>query len=411
MLETMTELSSITYLNKCLCCGGENLTTVLDLHDQPLANSYLTDKEEAEEFYPLALNYCNDCTHLQLTHGVNPDLLFKNYLYVSGTTQTLKDYFDKFVDIVTDTMPVKGPYKVLDIACNDGSQLDAFKKHGHQTYGVDPAENLHDRSSKNHTVICDYFNEESVARLGADRYDVIIAQNVFAHNTYPKEFLRVCKDRLSNNGRLFIQTSQADMVAYGQFDTIYHEHISFFNVRSMGTLAQQSGMYLENVFKTDIHGTSYVFVLTTDPKHNNTQSLIDNETKQTLDVVKKFTDTAIRVVTELKDELNRHSDSLIVGYGAAAKGNTLLNFGKIDLDYIVDDNPLKQGLYTPGRKIKIVSLDELIKIASNKPIVWVPLSWNFFNEIRERIKNKYHEPTVFIKYFPNMQVILDENKE
>jgi SAM-dependent methyltransferase len=260
-------------------------------------------------------------------------------------------------------------------------------------------------------VICDYFNEESVARLGADRYDVIIAQNVFAHNTYPKEFLRVCKDRLSNNGRLFIQTSQADMVAYGQFDTIYHEHISFFNVRSMGTLAQQSGMYLENVFKTDIHGTSYVFVLTTDPKHNNTQSLIDNETKQTLDVVKKFTDTAIRVVTELKDELNRHSDSLIVGYGAAAKGNTLLNFGEIDLDYIVDDNPLKQGLYTPGRKIKIVSLDELIKIASNKPIVWVPLSWNFFNEIRERIKNKYHEPTVFIKYFPNMQVILDENKE
>jgi hypothetical protein len=179
----------------------------------------------------------------------------------------------------------------------------------------------------------------------------------------------------------------------------------------MGTLAQQSGMYLENVFKTDIHGTSYVFVLTTDPKHNNTQSLIDNETKQTLDVVKKFTDTAIRVVTELKDELNRHSDSLIVGYGAAAKGNTLLNFGEIDLDYIVDDNPLKQGLYTPGRKIKIVSLDELIKIASNKPIVWVPLSWNFFNEIRERIKNKYHDPTVFIKYFPNMQVILDENKE
>jgi 2-polyprenyl-3-methyl-5-hydroxy-6-metoxy-1,4-benzoquinol methylase len=406
----MTELSSITYLNKCLCCGSENLTTVLDLHDQPLANSYLKDKEEVEEFYPLALNYCNDCTHLQLTHGVNPDLLFKNYLYVSGTTQTLKDYFDKFVDIVTDAMPVDGPYKVLDIACNDGSQLDAFKKYGHQTYGIDPAENLHELSSKNHTVICDYFNEESVARLGADRYDVIIAQNVFAHNTYPKEFLRVCKDRLSVTGRLFIQTSQADMVAYGQFDTIYHEHISFFNVRSMGTLATQAGMYLENAFKTDIHGTSYVFVLTTDPKHNNTQSLIDNETKQTLDVVKKFTDTAIRVVTELKDELNRHSDSLIVGYGAAAKGNTLLNFGEIDLDYIVDDNPLKQGLYTPGRKIKIVSLDEMITIAKGQSVVWLPLSWNFFKEIKRRIKDKYHEPTVFIKYFPKIQVTLDSDE-
>jgi hypothetical protein len=178
----------------------------------------------------------------------------------------------------------------------------------------------------------------------------------------------------------------------------------------MGTLAQQSGMYLENVFKTDIHGTSYVFVLTTDPKHNNTQSLIDNETKQTLDVVKKFTDTAIRVVTELKDELNRHSDSLIVGYGAAAKGNTLLNFGEIDLDYIVDDNPLKQGLYTPGRKIKIVSLDEMITIAKGQSVVWLPLSWNFFKEIKRRIKDKYHEPTVFIKYFPKIQVTLDSDE-
>lgn len=407
----MTETSSITYLNKCLCCGSDKLTTVLDLHDQPLANSYVKDVNDVEEYYPLALNYCNDCTHLQLTHGVNPDLLFKNYLYVSGTTQTLKDYFDKFVQIVTDAMPVKGRYKVLDIACNDGSQLDAFKKHGHQTYGIDPAENLHELSSANHTVICDYFNEESVARLGADRYDVIVAQNVFAHNTYPKEFLRVCQDRMSSTGRLFIQTSQADMVQYGQFDTIYHEHISFFNVRSMGTLARQSGMYLENVFKTDIHGTSYVFVLTTDPSCDNTQRLIDSELKQTTEVVKKFADTAVKVVTELKDELNRYSDCLRVGYGAAAKGNTLLNFGEIDLDYIVDDNPLKQGLYTPGRKTKIVSLDELIKIAGKTPIVWVPLSWNFFNEIRQRIKNKYYQPTVFIKYFPNMQVILDENEE
>jgi 2-polyprenyl-3-methyl-5-hydroxy-6-metoxy-1,4-benzoquinol methylase len=383
---------------------------VLDLHDQPLANSYVKNKNDSEEYYPLALNYCNDCTHLQLTHGVNPDLLFKNYLYVSGTTQTLRDYFDEFVDITTKYMPVDGPYKVLDIACNDGSQLDAFKKKGHQTYGVDPAENLHEISSKNHTVICDYFNEQSAARLGADRYDIIVAQNVFAHNTYPKEFLTVCKDRLSRNGKFFIQTSQADMVTYGQFDTIYHEHISFFNVRSMATLAKQSGMFLQDVFKTNIHGTSYVFVLTNDSSQDNTKMLIDNEAKQTPQVVKQFTDTAIRVVTELKDELNRYNDCLRVGYGAAAKGNTLLNFGEIDLDYIVDDNPLKQELYTPGRQIKIVSLDELIKLAHGKSIVWVPLSWNFFDEIRNRIKNKYHEPTVFIKYFPTMQVILDENE-
>jgi hypothetical protein len=178
----------------------------------------------------------------------------------------------------------------------------------------------------------------------------------------------------------------------------------------MGTLANRLGMYLESVFKTDIHGTSYVFVLSKDPACDNTQPLIDKEAKQTIDVVKKFVDNAISVVTDLKDELNKYPSSLIVGYGAAAKGNTLLNFGEIDLDYIVDDNPLKQGLYTPGRKIKIVSLDEMITIAKGRSVVWVPLSWNFFKEIKHRIKDKYHEPTVFIKYFPKIQVTLDSDE-
>lgn len=403
----MTEILNTTYLDKCLCCGSSNLTTILDLHDQPLANSYTKSQDEVENVYPLALNYCNNCTHLQLTHGVNPDLLFKNYLYVSGTTQTLRDYFDEFVDIVNKYIPYKGTYKVLDIACNDGSQLDAFKKRGHQTYGIDPAENLYEISSKNHTIVCDYFNDNSVNKLGIDKYDAIIAQNVFAHNTYPLDFLTVCKDKLSDNGRLFVQTSQADMVAYGQFDTIYHEHISFFNIRSMSTLANRSGMYLEDVFKTSIHGTSYVFVLTQDKQFDNTEKLLETEIEQTLEVVKEFANKAVNVVTDLKNELNQLQYCLIVGYGAAAKGNTLLNFGEIDLDYIVDDNSLKQGLYTPGRKIKIVSLDQMIDIAQHKPIVWVPLSWNFFDEIRKRIKNKYFEPTTFIKYFPALQVLLE----
>lgn len=406
----MIDTSNITYLNKCLCCDSTDLTLVLNLNDQPLANSYPTDKDQPEDFYPLALNYCNNCTHLQLTHGVNPNLLFKNYLYVSGTTQTLRDYFDKFVNIVTSHMPCQGPYKVLDIACNDGSQLDAFKKQGHLTYGIDPAINLHELSSKNHNVVCDYFTNESVSKLNIDKFDVIIAQNVFAHNTYPKDFLNICKDKLSHDGRLFIQTSQADMVKYGQFDTIYHEHVSFFNTRSMATLANNVGMYLEDVFKTDIHGTSYVFVLTKDINSDNTKMLCLNEPKQTLQVVEQFANKAINVVNSLQDELNVMKGCYLVGYGAAAKGNTLLNFGEIDLDYIVDDNPLKQGLYTPGRKIKIISLDEMIKIAGDRAVVWIPLSWNFFNEIRQRIKDKYVEPTAFVKYFPHTQVILESEE-
>lgn len=404
----MTEILNFTYLEKCLCCNSKNLKTILDLHDQPLANSYVSDTNAVEDYYPLALNYCTDCSHLQLSIGVNPNFLFKNYLYVSGTTQTLRDYFDSFVKTTSVYMPYAGPYKVLDIACNDGSQLDAFKKYGHQTFGIDPAENLYPLSSKNHSIVCDYFNEDSIAKLGVDKFDIIVAQNVFAHNTYPQEFLRLCRKHLAFDGRMFIQTSQADMVKYGQFDTIYHEHISFFNTNSMSKLANKCGMYLEEVFKTSIHGTSYVFVLTQDSLADNTELLLKCEDKQTLEVVNEFADKAVSVVTKLKDELNRFEGYIKVGYGAAAKGNTLLNFGEIDLDYIVDDNPLKQGLYTPGRKTKILSLDDLLKLAGDKQILWIPLSWNFFDEIRMRIKNKYIKPTVFLKYFPNLEIIWDQ---
>jgi 2-polyprenyl-3-methyl-5-hydroxy-6-metoxy-1,4-benzoquinol methylase len=375
------------------------------LQTQPLANSYLGDSYEKEFNYPLALNYCNNCGHLQLTHAVNPDLLFKNYLYVSGTTQTLRDYFNKFVKTISMYLPKSEPYHVLDIACNDGSQLDAFKKYGHYTYGIDPAENLYHLSSKNHTVVCDYFNQQSIEKIGVPNFDVIIAQNVFAHNSYPEEFLNVCRSKLSINGRLFVQTSQADMVKYGQFDTIYHEHISFFNVHSMYHLAKRTGMYLEDVFKTDIHGTSYVFVLTSDCKYDNSDLLLKNEPKQTFQDVQLFAEKAILTVNSLKEELKNYEDCYIVGYGAAAKGNTLLNFGNINLDYIVDDNPLKHGMYTPGRKIKIVSLDTMLELAGNREIVWVPLSWNFFDEILNRVKNKYDKPTTFIKYFPKLEII------
>jgi 2-polyprenyl-3-methyl-5-hydroxy-6-metoxy-1,4-benzoquinol methylase len=403
----MIEHSKCKELKVCLCCKGINLTKILDLNSQPLANSYLKSKNESEESFPLAVNYCNDCTHLQLTHAVNPDLLFKNYLYVSGTTKTLRDYFDSFVGIVSGYLKNATNLSVLDIACNDGSQLDSFKKYGHKTYGIDPADNLYQLSSKNHNVVCDYFSKESISRLTEQKFDVIVAQNVFAHNTYPKLFLEVCKQHLLKNGKVFIQTSQADMVKYGQFDTIYHEHISFFNVKSMVALVKNTGLYLQDVLKTDIHGTSYVFVLSQNIEDDNSVMLIEKDFAQTREVIENFAEMAKSVVVNLKNELEKYKYCVIVGYGAAAKGNTLLNFGEIDLDYIVDDNPLKQGLYTPGRNIKIVSLDELIKLARDKPIVWVPLSWNFFDEIKNRVKQKYAMATVFIKYFPKLHVILE----
>ena len=393
-------------LNECLCCGSERLKLVLDLNEQPLANSFKKTAEETEPYFPLHLNICENCTHLQLSHAVNPDLLFKNYLYVSGTSQTLKDYFDWFASYSFEHF-TEMPKAVLDIACNDGTQLNSWKSHGLKTYGIDPAENLHPISSAEHEVICDYFTDKYTYHYKNKNLDIINAQNVFAHNSYPLEFLKQCKEIMHDNTVLFIQTSQADMIKNNEFDTIYHEHLSFFNANSMNELARRAGLYLTGVSKTPIHGNSYVFVFRKQPHNGNLEQVLAEERQlglQDMNTYLAYADRCYTIVEDLNNMIAyyRELGYVVAGYGAAAKGMTLLNFGKTELDFIIDDNPLKQGLYSPGMNIPVVSIDVLEKYRERK-IAFIPLAWNFFTEIRSKIKsNRDVEDDVFIRYFPNI---------
>ncbi len=395
-------------LQECLCCGSERLKLVLDLNEQPLANSFKKTAEEDEPTFPLRLNICEACTHLQLSHAVNPDLLFKNYLYVSGTSQTLRDYFDWFAKETLTYAPAAET--VLDIACNDGSQLNSFKALGLKTYGVDPAENLHPLSSANHDVVCDYFTDKYSYHYGSKNLDIITAQNVFAHNSYPLEFLKQCKEIMHDTSVLFIQTSQADMIRNNEFDTLYHEHLSFFNASSMSALARRAGLHLVDIRKTPIHGNSYMFVFKKAAADTSKIDAVLAEERalglQDMNTYLAYADLASTIVEDLKQTIMHYRtlDYLIVGYGAAAKGNTLLNFGEIHLDYIIDDNPLKQGLYSPGMSIPVVPIGMLDQYTETK-VAFVPLAWNFFNEIQGNIKAKRdREGDVFIKYFPTISV-------
>jgi len=393
---------------KCFCCGNNNLKTVLDLGNQPLANDYHNNLVLQEE-YPLKLNLCDKCFHLQLSHTVNPDLMFKHYLYVSGTTQTLRDYFDVFAKKTLEYNPKAK--NILDIASNDGTQLDSYKKLGLNTYGIDPAENLYgDAVTKGHNIVCDYFNINTIDKFGDTKFDIITAQNVFAHNKYTVDFLLSCNELMTDQSVLFIQTSQANMVLNNEFDTIYHEHLSFFNTKSMKTLVERCGLVLSDVFKTDIHGTSYVFVITKkDLGLKGTQEMLDFEESKGLYDVLTYPEYALKcykATYDLKNKLEqlKKEGYTLVGYGAAAKGNTLLNFGKIKLDIIIDDNPLKQNLFTPGMNIPIYSSDYISNMLKDK-VVFIPLAWNFYTEIKSRIKAKRDNPNnLFIKYFPTLEI-------
>ena len=396
-------------LTECLCCGSRHLERTLDLGEQPMANSFLELPDTPELIFPLALNRCTACSHLQLSHAVDPDLLFRNYLYVSGTSQTLKDYFDWFANYSFEFFTEK-PKSVLDIACNDGTQLDSFKKFGLTTYGVDPATNLHPISSKNHEVILDYFTAEHVEGLRAKNIDIINAQNVFAHNSYPLDFLKQCKEIMHDSSVLFIQTSQADMVKNNEFDTIYHEHLSFFCANSMNELARRAGLNLIDITKTPIHGNSYVFVFSKHPATDGKVAAVLAEERaaglQDPQTYVEYAQRAQQVVKDLKDTIvaYRAEGFVIAGYGAAAKGMTLLNFGNITLDFIIDDNPMKQGLFSPGMHIPVVSLDMLDE-CQDLNVAFIPLAWNFFDEIKRNIKTKRDNPEdVFVRYFPAIKI-------
>ena len=247
-----------------------------------------------------------------------------------------------------------------------------------------------------------------------DTFDVIVAQNSFAHNPDPLSYLKSIAQIMHNDSEFFIQTSQADMVLNNEFDTIYHEHINFFNINSMNELCKRAGLHLADVVKCPIHGTSYIFVIRKNkgrPAH--IKNLIALEASKGLMSAKRYNEWT-RSVEDMREELVGRVEAYsqghgyrVIGYGAAAKGNTLLQYTKLKVEAIVDDNPLKQGLYSPGENIPIVNIDYLDQFGEDDKIMFVPLAWNFYEEIRSKIKAKRNNVgDRFARYFPEVEIEL-----
>ena len=386
-------------LTACVACGSKNIETFLDLQNQPLANNFTSTPVKTDE-YPLAVNYCHDCSHTQLTHSVDPSVLFANYIYKSGTSKTLKDYFLDFAKKISKENT--GSNTVLDIACNDGSQLNAFKQLGWETFGVDPAENLLSESNKSHTITHGFWPCDTSLK----EYDVIVAQNVLAHTPNPYEFLMACSDRISETGKIYIQTSQSQMYQRGEFDTVYHEHISFFSVSSMLRLASRCGLYLNKVEIMDIHGDSYLFTLSKQYQMENSVAMSEKEElegRTTFSFYQTFAQRVESLCSMFKHTVEeyRNNGYTVIGYGAAAKGMTFLNAAQTKLDFIIDDSPEKQNLFSPAMQIPVVSIDELSK---HDNVIIVPLAWNFLNEIRQRV-DAVKSNVTYITYFPSVTTI------
>ena len=392
-------------IDKCIACGKDDLVTVFDLGIQPLANSYKNNPDDEELMFPLGIVSCKHCSHVQLTHLVNPSLLFKDYAYMSGVTKTQLDFFKWFSELSSNYVDAKS---ALDIGCNDGSMLNFFKDMGMETWGVDPAENLYTLSSKNHHVICDFFESRLVDR----KFDLITVMNAFAHNYNQLGLLENIFECLNDDGILMVTTSQADMLLNGEFDTIYHEHLSFYNIKSMNELCKRANLNLIDVVRHPIHGSSYIFIISkTRQNPEKIQNLMYEEEKLGLygdEILNKFTNIATETVEKVREFFNQCEKEGIpvIGYGAPAKSSTFLNCAKVKPLFIVEDTTLKQDKYTPGLSIPMRNQkDSFELIKEYDKVCFIILAWNFYSEIKRKIlENRSGCDDLFFKYFPKVEI-------
>ncbi len=408
------------YLTNCLCCGSANLKLVLDLGVQPPANSYtLTETERVEE-YPLGLNLCESCWHAQLSFCVDRREIFDRYAYVSGTSGTLNRFFKWFAKSLASRLPAGA--RVLEIAANDGSLIKEMQAVGIDCVGVDPAHNIVEKArSEDLPIVCGYWPSASDQLPG--QFDAIVCMNVVAHVDDPQAFIKACHAKLKPGGVLLIQPSQARMFGNYEFDTCYHEHISFFNTRSMSILAESVGLKLLSTALVKIHGDSPIYMLChpdapaddallgafSNGDFSIAEDLFDYEAKiQLFDhaTYDAFREHANSVVQGLVEEVARRREQgfEVVFVGAAAKAMTVVNAGGIRPDRFLDESPMKIGLHAPGIGTLIEGL-EVCRLLS-RPAFFVITAWNFRQELATKLRAiGVPEGSVIYSYFPSPEFL------
>ncbi len=407
-------------ISACLCCQSTDLQPVLDLGQHPQANKYETRPTNTAKRYPLGLNLCRNCWHSQLTYCIDRKELFDNYLYVSGTSATLNSFFKWFADCLSRALPPGA--RVLEIAANDGSLIKEMINTGLRATGIDPANNIVEHArAKGIPVIQGYWPDAS--RNVDGTFDAIVCMNVLAHVDDPLNFLSRCKDKLATGGRILIQPSQARMIENGEFDTIYHEHISFFNSNSISQLAKKTGLKLVEAFFVKIHGDSPVYLLAhdEDPPRQSfrdhfsngefsiNEDLLEYERRAQLyniETYNRFRERALYTIDAVRNTIFEHRARgfQVVFVGAAAKAMTLLNAAQILPDVILDENPLKIGKFAPGCNVIVKDLNSCQ--AYTIPTLFVLAAWNFRIELAAKIRN-YGIPACsrFYAYFPEPHLL------
>ena len=413
-------MNGLSHPPVCRSCGHDHLHLVLDLGKTPLANSLIaeSDLSAPEDKFPLVLYFCPKCTLVQIGETVIPERLFKHYLYASSFSDTMLKHARELVELMMKTRKLNGDSLVIEIASNDGYLLQYYKQQGIPVLGIEPAENIAAtaESEKGIPTLVEFFGPVLADRLVAEgrKADVMHANNVFAHVPNPSDFMAALRKVLKPGGIVVIEAPYlGELIDKLEFDTIYHEHFSYFSLTAVEVIARRHGMQVADVDLVNIHGGSLRLFITHEgaavvsPKVTD---MLAREKARGMDRPAYYDDFADKV-WQLKAELVGRLKSLkqegrsIAAYGASAKGSTLLNafgIGRDVLDFVADRSTLKQGLYTPGTHLPIVPPSALAERAPDYALL---LTWNFADEVLSQQKAYIDAGGHFIVPLPTVRVI------
>ena len=394
-------MTSVTTAS-CRCCGANLLHTFVDLGRSPLANSYLTTEQlqQTEPFYPLHTYVCGDCFLVQLESVAKPEDIFSDYAYFSSYSDTWVEHARVYADAVTERFCLNGQSRVIEIASNDGYLLQFFVKKGVAVLGIEPAANVAQAAiEKGIPTLVQFFNTDTARELAGDgkRADLIIGNNVLAHVPDLNGFVRGMKILLHDKGVITLEFPHLmRLMEENQFDTIYHEHFSYFSLGTIRQYFKRHGLEIFDVDELPTHGGSLRVYAghesdVSKPSSRRVDDLLAREEKAGLTKLKYYLAFGERVKETKRKFIDfliaaKENRKSVVGYGAPAKGNTLLNYcgvGKDLIHYTVDRSPYKQGHFLPGTHIPIFSPD---RIKETRPDFLLILPWNLQNEIMDQMK-------------------------
>ena len=404
-------------MNKCFVCNKKLSENILDLGLSPIANnleSNIIQSQNAKK-YPLNLSICrSNCNHVQISEILDQKEIFNNYFYMPSVSKTLTNHLKEISNDIKKKYKVNNNSLIVDIGSNDGTFLESASNISKNILGVDPAKNLSDIANKKGIKTINDFFSKKLAKEIKNKYgkaDFIITTNTFAHTPKINDFVEGLRELISDEGIIIIEIHYlGSMVEDNSFDTIYHEHFSYWSLNNLNNLFTRFGFNIFDASVLPIHHGQLRVYLSKSKKFKKTKSFIELlEKEEEEDLIGKkleiFCEKTLNIKKNLLDLLEKISknNEKVYGYGAPAKASTLINFiGENNLKYVYDKSSLKQGKYIPGTSIKIKNPSD---IQYDKPDYIFLFAWNFSKEIIGDLKNNFSFKGKLIIPIPDIRII------